>query len=83
MPDLADFFPGGVVRFVPPPFDELYWARFGIPARIRLDAWCGGEAQRGARYVDHGVTVDGEAGARRTFGGGRKARGYSSGDPRA
>ena len=83
MPDLSDFFPGGVVRFVPPPFDESYWARFGVPARIRLSAWCGGASQLGLRYKNTGVTVDGAPNARRTFSGGRKARGYASGDPRA
>jgi hypothetical protein len=56
---LADFFPGGVVRFVPPPFDERYWATFGIPARVRTDLW-GGSMARGLQYKstsDIGDTV--------------------------
>ncbi len=36
---LADFFPNGEVRFVPPPFDERYWANFGIPAKVRTKMW--------------------------------------------
>lgn len=74
---LADFFPGGVVRFVPPPFDERYWSHFGIPARPRTDLW-GGSVARGLIYNTKGVEHAGP-GQRRTFGGGRKARGYASG----
>lgn len=43
---LADFFPGGVVRFVPPPFDERYWATLVYPARCTPAKW-GTECARG------------------------------------
>jgi hypothetical protein len=65
------------VRFVPPPFDERYWATFGIPARVRTDLW-GGSMARGLEYRSTSDVRSG-AGQRRTFGGGRKARGYASG----
>lgn len=54
LPALADFFPGGVVAFVPPPFDERYWSHFGIPARCRVDLW-GGAMARGLAYRDVGI----------------------------
>jgi hypothetical protein len=77
---MEDFFPDGVVKFVHPPFDERYWANFGIPARIRVDLW-GKECARGLANAAKGTQYTG-TGQRRTFGGGRKARGYASGDPR-
>jgi hypothetical protein len=77
MADLADFFPGGVIRFVPPPFDEVFWAQFGIPARIRVDLW-GGELARGLTYSTKGTEHAGP-GQRRSFGGSRKHRGMASG----
>jgi hypothetical protein len=80
MISLADFFPRGEVSFVPPPFDELYWSRFGIPARVRVDLW-GGELACGLSYSTRGTEHAGP-GQRRSFGGSRKARGYASGDPR-
>lgn len=74
---LADFFPGGIVRFVPPPFDERFWSNFGIPARIRTDLW-GPSCYRGLSYSTVGVEHAGP-GQRRSFGGSRKARGMASG----
>jgi hypothetical protein len=78
MASLEDFFPGGVVKFVAPPFDERYWAGFGVPARVRVDLW-GGAIASGLAYNTRGVEAAGP-GQRRTFGGSRKARGYASGE---
>lgn len=76
---LADFFPGGEVRFVRPPFDEKYWANFGIPARVRCDLW-GNPCKRGLDYARTGAPVAaGTAGVVRKISVGRKARGYASG----
>lgn len=75
---LADFFPCGVVRFVPPPFDERFWSQFGIPARIRIDLW-GAACQRGLQYAVTGAPVaSGTAGVVRKISTGRKSRGMAS-----
>jgi hypothetical protein len=74
---LADFFPDGIIRFVPPPFDEKFWSHYGIPARVRVDLW-GGNMARGLSSTARG-TEHSEPGQRRSFGGSRKARGYASG----
>lgn len=82
MPDISDFFPSGVVKFIAPPFDERFWANFGIPARVRVDQW-GPSCQRGVAYANTGAPVaSGTPGVVRKISTGRKARGYSSGDPR-
>ncbi len=78
MTTLADFFPGGKIVFVKPPFDEKYWANFGIPARVRVDRW-GAELQRGLAYKDLGApSASGTPGVVRKISSGRKARGMSS-----
>lgn len=79
---MADFFPGGVIRFVPPPFDEIYWAKFGIPARCQPAAWGNSyHLRHGAQYAVTGAPVaSGTAGVSRKISTGRKARGYASGD---
>jgi len=65
------------------PHDDVYWSRFGTPSRCRTDLWPSrGESARGLQYRDHGVELS-APGQRRSFGGGRKERGYASGDPRA
>lgn len=76
MTTLADFFPDGEIHFVPPPFDERYWAQFGIPAKVRVNLW-GGELTRGLVNSARGTQHSGPGG-RRSFGGGRKARGMAS-----
>lgn len=80
MISLSDFFPGGKIRFVPPPFDEKYWAYFGIPATCCPSRW-GAELQRGLAYKDMGApSPSGTRGVVRKISSGRKERGMSSSD---
>lgn len=80
MTTLSDFFPGGKIAFVKPPFDERYWAQFGIPARVRVDLW-GNSCMRGIEYKSLGApSASGTPGVVRKISTGRKARGMASGD---
>ena len=80
MISLADFFPDGLVRFVPPPFDEKYWAHFVYPAQVRTDLW-GSSCQRGVAYKDMGApAAAGTPGQVRKISSGRKERGRASDD---
>lgn len=65
-------------------FDRKYWAHFAAPGEephVDVKRW-GNECRRGCAYKNVGVTTDGAANQRRSISSGRKARGYSSGDPR-
>ena len=62
---------------MPDNFDREYWGD-----RIDISRWKGGngECARGIQYREHGITIDGAPGAKRTLGGSRKARGSASAD---
>ena len=81
MAEMSDFFPGGIVRFVPPHYDERYWSHFGIPASVQVGKW-GSVCARGLQYATTGAAVaSGTAGVVRKISTARKARGYASGTP--
>lgn len=55
------------------PYDKRFWG----PEGVRVLQW-GGTCAMGLQYRDNGITTDGQKNARRTFSGGRKARGMAS-----